>query len=874
MTHFKKHSPQPVNITILARYVLICIVLIFSINAISQSVCNLGFPNTWVNTTINQTATYANVNIEIAGTVTITNGAVLTISSCQLYMASDAKIIIEHNASLFLDGNTFEACGSQLWDGIYININSNLYAHDNNIFDAINAFYSIDGGYYEVESNTFDKCENALTVKQYNGDHQGQFYNNSMNLTQTPLPGGNGLTSPAILVEDILANTPGHTLTIGLLGATNSFSGFHGSNIIVENSDIEIIDAIVNLDASLEAISFIGGTSANDLRLLNVDHVVTYNTANNTANHSLFASNYFNANITNNTFSSNSLYTHSVLYNSFGEIYFFNNKLNNSQNTGLQINGNTGATTVSYNTISFDYGRGALFSNTGTFNTLIYNNEFYFTGPISVPVAIHIENSSAYNIYDNTIRLNEYGKCIAATNSNGILIDNNSISQYNNSSQTYFPYSRNIEINNCYGVEITENTLKLPSPGYIIGYNIYTYNNCYNISINNNTMDYGYYGVKIDNCHDVIANSNIINNPKWGIFTTYTTTIEIYNNNITFQTGSGAIRCYYGASHDIQNNGIISTNTSNKTGIGIYHSNNNIVNNNTIDLLGYSSSYPQGVAGITIENCGNTDVQENNITNCGFAMRFNQNNNGGKIKCNDMSYSYYGIYLNNTLVGEYNNNNFEIGHNGEPYDNSWSNIAIINARVKGSIAQAPHDFYFNNSAPEFSLNSSQYDVPLVPPFPFTSYSTTGQQGGQCGGGQQQKIIGDSPLISQSTTVKDNYRQAQIGFAINNLPNSNSISISNPQGIYNSILRYNVVRNAYFRLMDKNYLLNLGIASDAKYNAFDFSIGSSNIGVEYNIDKNIRLANYNNAIQYLQNYSPNNLAEIYTYESTPKSNLTL
>jgi len=845
--------------------VLLGFLLLFSTSAISQQVCNLGLPDTWINSTFTSNAAYSNTDIEIAGTITITNGAIISINMSHLYMAPNAKIIINDGAELYLDNNIIEACGSYLWDGIYINQDCFVFAGGNTITDAINTFYSTNGGNYEIYANNFDKCENALTVKDFNGDHYGLFYDNDMSMSQNPLPGGNG-TSPAILIEDVVASTPIHTLTIGQIGSTltNTISGYEDLNIYCVNSDVEIINASINLDAGIEAITFDGGPTANNRRILVINNVTTYTTGNNMANHSVFAMNNFDAQIFENLFASKNYYTHTVLFNSNGEIEYTSNKLNNSQYLGLQITGNSLQTNIDNNDFTY-VDNGALINDNNSSTINISNNTFYSPNSTSTSgYGLRIDNCNGFsNANKNIFKINSTGIGVDLINSSNIYIEKNSITQNIIStipSNTAYCIRIGNSSNN---IKINNNYLKFNN-NIINGANI-SIANSFDIKVEYNDMTYGAYGVNTLNSHDIVSKYNMVNHTTYGFYNTTSDIIEINNNTITLNAGHGIYS--YGGNYLTVNDNTFTAGTvlSSKTGITVINSHYNTIKGNEIDLNGYNSSNPMAVVGITIENSVNTDVLENTIDNCGYAMYFKQNNSNGIIKCNNMSNSYHGIELYNTIWGESNGSIFEIGHDADPYDNSWYNIAVSNARVKGSIQTYDHDFFYNNSGSEFSLNISQYDVPLGPPSYsiFTSYSTTGQQGGQCGGGQQQKIISDIPLISQSTTDKDNYRQAQIGYAINNLPNSNSLSMSNPQGIYNSILRYNTIRSAYYELQDNSFLTTLGIASDTMYNAFNFSIGASNIGIEYNIENNIKAANYTNALQVLQNYSPQNLAEIYT-----------
>jgi len=79
-----------------------------------------------------------------------------------------------------------------------------------------------------------------------------------------------------------------------------------------------------------------------------------------------------------------------------------------------------------------------------------------------------------------------------------------------------------------------------------------------------------------------------------------------------------------------------------------------------------------------------------------------------------------------------------------------------------------------------------------------------------------------------------------------------------------MMRYYMVKDAYYRLMNNSNLVNLGIASDLLYYDFKQCIDGSNIGILYSVDGALKQKKFALAQQLLNSYSPQNLTEINTY----------
>ncbi len=866
----KRKTPPPKSLLTSSIAALFLLIILGSMQINAQNPCNLGFPaqNTWINQTFDASSPQLTFgpyeDIEIAGTIIVTQGVILTINLCNVYLAPDAKIIVEDGATLHLDANVISACGNQLWDGIYIEKNSDLTAYGNYVTDAKNAFYSNQGGNFEMYSNTFDKCENALTVVNYNGDHHGSYYSNSIMLSQTPLPGGTGIIV-GINIENVIATSTSHMLSIGSINAppfnNNTITDLPGVSIEIHNSDVELSYTDINLDAGLLGINFTGGISADDLRDISINNTNIYTTSGGYTNSQINGYYYYNATITDNNF--NAFANYSLIFlESYGKFIFTDNNIGPFIANGLIFENNCISGVIDNNYITYT-SNGIAIKVENITNTIIKNSDIYSTNR---GTGIVVNESGTIEVNTNTIRFGSAGKGISISNSNIIDINYNTITQ-NLTSNITTNADRSISVSeNCADVDIKNNILTFGN-GVTSGIGIYVWDNCFEVDILRNIMYYGAYGVYVDlNNNTILADNNRVDDAIVGMWFTQSDIVEI-NNNLINQDVGHAIYTSFCNELLIKLNTITmsSSFTQGKTGITVNNSSLNVVRENNINLNGYLSSNHLSVVGITIENSPTTNIIKNTIRNCGSAMYFKSDNNNGIISCNDMHDSYHGMELYNTIFGEFANGDFNIGHPNMPYENEWYNIAVANARVIGTINSSNHNFYYNNTGAAYSLNSGQYSVGGTNIF--SSYSTNGQTN-FCANQKSSSSI--QPITLSTTNTNSIFRDKYIGFAIDTLLLSNStLSNSNPQGIYSSLSRYDIVKNAYDKYKSTLSLNNLGIASDYKYNSFALNIDASNIGTIYNVNKFIKSSNYQQAGTELQSFLPQNLDEINTYNAYSK-----
>lgn len=132
--------------------------------------------------------------IDVLGLFTINSN--LTLTSCTLRMAPNAKIDILSGNSLMLVGCLLLSC-SDMWDGIYSNPDANIIAINSRIEDALFAIYSINGGSYNLLNTTFNKNHTSIFVDSYNGTHPGLVRRCTFDCfaTGSPTP-GNTLKAP------------------------------------------------------------------------------------------------------------------------------------------------------------------------------------------------------------------------------------------------------------------------------------------------------------------------------------------------------------------------------------------------------------------------------------------------------------------------------------------------------------------------------------------------------------------------------------------------------------------------------------------------------------------------------------------------------
>jgi hypothetical protein len=108
--------------------------------------------------------------IDVLGLFTINSN--LTLTSCTLRMAPNAKIDVLTGNTFALTGCTVFSC-TDMWDGIYSNPGANVNITLSRIEDATYAVYSVNGGNYNLFFSTFNKNNISLYVDNFNATHPG-----------------------------------------------------------------------------------------------------------------------------------------------------------------------------------------------------------------------------------------------------------------------------------------------------------------------------------------------------------------------------------------------------------------------------------------------------------------------------------------------------------------------------------------------------------------------------------------------------------------------------------------------------------------------------------------------------------------------------
>ena len=134
-----------------------------------------GFDTYFVNETVYGSMTINEEGSIIAGTFTISNGAIVTINTTVLCYP-EAKIVIQPGGKLIVDGGTItNQCSTRQWDGIYVKGNSNqrqlaqyqgtLEVKNNSLIENAQHIYVWDGndentagGIVKCSNSTFHNC--------------------------------------------------------------------------------------------------------------------------------------------------------------------------------------------------------------------------------------------------------------------------------------------------------------------------------------------------------------------------------------------------------------------------------------------------------------------------------------------------------------------------------------------------------------------------------------------------------------------------------------------------------------------------------------------------------------------------------------------
>ena len=245
-------------------------------------------------------------------------------------IAQGAKFEIDNGAKLIIRLCTLDACMNHTWDGIHIiEDNAELEAIENHFYHADNAIYSTNGGNYIVRNNEFNACYNSLTVDHFNGDHPGVFYKNTIKCTLPLLPNSTGITQlTGIKIDNVVATSPNYKLLIGDTDPANLNVISEQSDISIDcnNSDVEIINADIDITNCNYGIYFLGGTLPGDLRDISLDYVDIHTSGLSVSNSAVECYDNFNTVIQNCSLITNSFYN-VYLFNAYCDLTFENNYL-------------------------------------------------------------------------------------------------------------------------------------------------------------------------------------------------------------------------------------------------------------------------------------------------------------------------------------------------------------------------------------------------------------------------------------------------------------------------------------------------------------------------------------------------------------------
>jgi hypothetical protein len=352
---------------------------------------------------------YSNSTLSFNGTITVPSGQTLEFNNGSfVYMGGNAKIVLESGATLKVSYSTIEACGANLWDGIYMDDpNTSIEMNASNVNDAKNAIVSNNGSSYDLSDVNFVRNYKVLQVSNFTGNHPGKFSRcNFQGVTNLLYPYQNSNSEIAIELKDIIMQT--ELIKLGGI-ARSHISGFN-KGILSNNSDFVAFS--IDFNDCAEGV-IIGGKD---------------NSAIN--RRAIIGSSNPNMNCTFNGM------THMINSRNKTDIYVYNCVASNCA-FGINIDHNKGSIISILNNTFSTAGQGVSINDVSSQVFIQGNNVLLNTNPGSIQIGIQVlDNINASTITPltylclNNISEARYG--IIASNTFDLTINDNEINLNNN----------------------------------------------------------------------------------------------------------------------------------------------------------------------------------------------------------------------------------------------------------------------------------------------------------------------------------------------------------------------------------------------------------------------------------------------------------
>ncbi|MCB9236131.1 MAG: right-handed parallel beta-helix repeat-containing protein [Bacteroidia bacterium] len=126
--------------------------------------------STWLGA-LNGGSNLSGKTISIIGTLTV-NGGANNWQNCRIFMAPDAKIVVPPGNSLVVQKSLVKACKEEMWDGIYLDTLTTLWANQNNgtwnggIRDAKNGIVIHGNAIHTLTGNLFEHNLQSILVQK------------------------------------------------------------------------------------------------------------------------------------------------------------------------------------------------------------------------------------------------------------------------------------------------------------------------------------------------------------------------------------------------------------------------------------------------------------------------------------------------------------------------------------------------------------------------------------------------------------------------------------------------------------------------------------------------------------------------------------